>query len=83
MRKPISKVSNDVRLQHAFSEQHRSASPSLSIKTWDIRTIELLYHKVPKYWDARKLCCNLPKIQTKRPNHSLICQKDANGIAKQ
>ena len=27
-----------------------------------------LYRKVPKFSDARKLCCNLPKIQTKRPN---------------
>ena len=30
------------------------------------------YHKVPKFSDARKLCCNLPKI---------FRQKDANGIA--
>ena len=26
------------------------------------------YRKVPKFSDARKICCNLPKIQTKRPN---------------
>ena len=26
------------------------------------------YHKVLKFSDARKLCCNLPKIQTKKPN---------------
>ena len=26
-------------------------------------------------------CCNLPKIQTKRPNLREFCQKDANGIA--
>ena len=39
------------------------------------------YHKVPKFLDARKLCCNLPKIQTKRPNLRVFCQKDANGIA--
>ena len=25
------------------------------------------YRKVPKFWDARNLCCNVPKIQTKRP----------------
>ena len=25
-------------------------------------------------------CCNLPKIQTKRPNLRVFCQKDANGI---
>ena len=27
-----------------------------------------MYRKVPKFSDARKLCCNLPKIQGKRPN---------------
>ena len=26
------------------------------------------YCKVPKFWDARNLCCNLPKLQRKRPN---------------
>ena len=39
------------------------------------------YHKVPKFTDARKLCCKLPKIQTKRPNHRMFCPKDANVIA--
>ena len=39
------------------------------------------YRKVPNFSDTRKLCCNLPKIQTKRPNLSIFCQKDANGIA--
>ena len=28
-----------------------------------------------------KNCCNLPKIQTKRPNLGIFHQKDANGIA--
>ena len=37
--------------------------------------------KVPKFLDARKLCCNLPKIQTKRPKLRLFYQNDANGIA--
>ena len=37
--------------------------------------------KVPKSSDARKLCCNLPKIEEKRPNLWVFCQKDANGIA--
>ena len=32
-----------------------------------------IYRKVPKFWDARKLCCNLPKIQTKRPNLMVFC----------
>ena len=40
-----------------------------------------IYRKVPKISDARKLCCNLPKIQTKRPNLRVFHQKDANGIA--
>ena len=39
------------------------------------------YRKVPKFSDVRKLCCNLPKIQTKRPNLRVFRQKDANGIA--
>ena len=40
------------------------------------------YRKVPKFSDARKPCCNLPKIQTKRPNLWVFLLKDANGIAK-
>ena len=40
-----------------------------------------VYRKVPKFWDPRKLCCNLPKTQTKRPNLRVFRQKDANGIA--
>ena len=43
--------------------------------------IDCEYRKVPKFSDARKLCCNLSKIQTKRPNLRIYCQKDANGIA--
>ena len=39
------------------------------------------YCKVPKFLDARKFCCNLPKTQTKRPNLRVFRQKDANGIA--
>ena len=37
-----------------------------------------MYRKVPKFSDARKLCCNLP---TMRQNLSVFRQKDANGIA--
>ena len=40
-----------------------------------------LYRKVPKFSDVTKLCCNLPKIQEKRPNFRVFHQKDANGIA--
>ena len=39
------------------------------------------YRKVPKFSDARKCCCNLPKIQTKRPNLRVFRQKGANAIA--
>ena len=41
----------------------------------------LNYRKVPRFLDARKLCCNLPKFQTKRPDLRVFSQKDANGIA--
>ena len=40
-----------------------------------------MYCKVPKFSEARKLPCNLPKIETKRPNLSVFHQKDANGVA--
>ena len=39
------------------------------------------YGKGPKFSDARKLCCNLLKNQTKRPNLRVFHQKDANDIA--
>ena len=41
-------------------------------------TSNLVYRKVPKFSDARKICCNLPKIPTKRPNLRVFHQKDAN-----
>ena len=34
---------------------------------------KIFYHKVPKFSDARNLCCNLPKIQTKRPKLKVFC----------
>ena len=40
-----------------------------------------VYRKVPKFSDTKKLCCNLRKIQTKRPNLRVFCQKHVNGIA--
>ena len=40
-----------------------------------------VYHKVPKFSDARKLCCNLPKIQTNKQNLSIFRQKYTGGIA--
>ena len=40
------------------------------------------YHKVPKFWDARNLCLNLPKIQITRPNLQRVFRQNcANGIA--
>ena len=39
------------------------------------------YRKVPKFSDARKLRCILPKIQTNRPNLSIFRQIDTDGIA--
>ena len=41
----------------------------------------LNYHKVPKFSDARKPCCNQPKIQTKRPKPKVFYKNGANGIA--
>ena len=41
---------------------------------------EQIYRKILKFSDARKLCCNLPKIQEKRPNLRVFHQKDADGI---
>ena len=37
--------------------------------------------KFLNFSNARKLCCNLPKIQEKRPNIRVFCRKDATGIA--
>ena len=39
------------------------------------------YRKFPKFLDARKIFCNLPKIQIKRPKLRLFYQNYANGIA--
>ena len=40
-----------------------------------------IYSNIRKFSDAKKLCCNLPKIQTKRLNLRIFHQKDANRIA--
>ena len=40
-----------------------------------------VHRKVPKFWDARNVRCNRPKIQTKRPNRKIFCQNGADGIA--
>ena len=41
----------------------------------------MAYCKVPKFSGTRKLCCNLPKFQTKRQKFRAFYQNDANGIA--
>ena len=43
--------------------------------------IRLMYRKNPRFSGARKLCCNLSKIQIKSPNLRIVHQNDANGIA--
>ena len=56
-------------------------SPSLKPTVLLVYVRNYIYRRVPKFSDARKLCCNLLKIQTKSPNLRVSCQKDANGIA--
>ena len=51
------------------------------ISNTETRPAGIWYRKVPKFSDTKKLCCNLPKIQTKRPNLKVFCQNGANGIA--
>ena len=41
----------------------------------------MVYRKVQNFLHAKKLCCNVPKIQTKRQNLRVFCKYDANGIA--
>ena len=35
--------------------------------------IQVCYHKVPKFSDARKFCCNLSKVQIKRSFDRKYC----------
>ena len=41
----------------------------------------MVYRNVPKFSDARKLCCNHSKIQIKWPNQRDFCRKYADGMA--
>ena len=50
-------------------------------KNQNLMSICHIYRKVPKFSDARKLCCNQPKILSKKSNYRVICPKDANGMA--
>ena len=47
---------------------------------WLMSRSFVYYRRVPKFSDARKLCCNLPKIQTKSLNLRVYSQ-EYNGIA--
>ena len=52
-----------------------------NIEVNDTPSPAIKYCIVTKFWDTRKLCCNLSEIQTKMPNPRVFHQKDANGIA--
>ena len=58
-----------------------SISPLSDLVGSSERKNSMAYRKVPKFSDAIKLCCNLPKIQTKSSNLSVFRQNGANGIA--
>ena len=65
-------------------QNHTTQSPGLPQHQRlevDVEIEGIIYLKVPKFLDARKLCCNLPKIQEKRPNLWVFRQTDANGTA--
>ena len=66
-----------------YKTKHCMLAKSIWYLTHTIYTMSFLIYrsKVPKYLDARKLCCILSKIQTKRPDLRVFCQKDTNGIA--
>ena len=61
--------------------KYSSSRENLSLRGFKPAFAATNYRKVPKFSDARKICCNVPKIQTKSPNLRVFCQKDANGIA--
>ena len=58
---------------------HKNYVPLISGKFVEFQSLHI--RKVPKFSDARKLCCNLPKIKKRRLNLRVFHQKDANGIA--
>ena len=70
----------------AVSENNnQQGSISIFFIVWKSFEISLLpqfiYCIVPKFSDAKKLCCRLPKIQTKMPNLREFRQEGANGVA--
>ena len=64
-----------------FYEKKSKIISYLSSNTHFICSSTTTYRKVPKFSDARKLCCKLPKVQEKRPKLWVFRQKDANSIA--
>ena len=38
----------------------------------------MMYRKVPRFSDARKHCCNLPKIETKTPDHREFLEEQSD-----
>ena len=63
-----------------FKDMHICQSKLEGLKRLILEIYTISFDKVPKFSDARKLCCNLPKIQTKRPNLSIFFKKNSNGI---
>ena len=70
-------------LRNRYGEEVKAAlkDPVSTVKTQQKASWVINYRKTPKFSDARNLCCNLPKIQTKRPNLRVFCQNNANGRA--
>ena len=67
-----------------FFERLKKSSPRTVLdKSWvkAPKLLEEVYCKVSKFSEAKILCCNVPKIQTKRPKLEVRYQNDANGIA--
>ena len=77
MRKPVFGVSNQVPKKLGCTTPEDGYRCQIS----DLGSRLFYNRKVPKFSDARKHCCNLPKIKTKMPNIREFHQKSANGIA--
>ena len=65
---------SDVARIHCLLSRQQTTMPLIRLHI--VFTVKFLSFRMPK-----KLCYNLPKIETKRPNLTVLCQKDANGIA--
>ena len=65
-----------------WSLQTFSLKPGMTVGT-DFHSFLSWYVTVKflNFLDARKHCCNIPKIRTKSPNLRVVHQKDANEIA--